>query len=223
VKRLLGLILSVALIVDITNALAASDKAKQRARRECIKKFGGTTELLRVDKNSGYIYCRNRRQVERIPLQIVNNKKPKPKTDTAEEQPPQAADSSGATKSTKPCQNCSGQNDDEVASKPGANLDPRSTPMDANSRTPPNALEQCQDCAARGDRQDTPVPGSNASRQPQVPSTEVVSAPEDVGISLQYPPKVLEQARTICIKQYGPKSDIDYIDPQSWNVVCKKP
>ena len=165
------------------SAAAYDDKDIQNARKACVRKFGGTSQFYRIDEVGGYIYCRDKRTVERIPYRKKTPAKPSVKkpinaTDTPE--------------------------------------------LDLSNRN----KETCQtstDCSPKVEQQPLPPAASNTA--PINPTAvEVPTSPQYPKVSNpEANQKLLEQAKSVCVGQYGPTSTVDHIDYNNWHVVCKKP
>lgn len=191
------------LVIAMTPAHAASGKAKEEARRGCKRNFGGTSELLRIDKEAGYAYCRTGRLVEKFPFRRQNSKKDQPQEQAARtpapapkiQAPPQ-------TRPPVPCQDCE--------EKPGQ----QSTSLPEKAVLPP--VEETPPVIT--------VPEVPAAPPVQPEAVTVTTAkPTREELISRYGVGLLEQAERICVKRNGPGATVDSIDEKSWQVVCSKP
>lgn len=193
----------IGLCCEASPGFAESSRVKDAARRECFRQFGGDAELIRIDNKRGYIFCRSgKRQIDRIPFRMGNadNRKSDQDPPTKAPRPRKVAvdpPESGAGK----CQGCAVKADKR---KSGAvNADPGQAPT--VKTTPP------------------PAPEVAVTADPPVAVTVTPTAPVKQVTRKTYDSRVLEQARNICVKQYGQLATVDYIDESNWEVVCKKP
>jgi hypothetical protein len=80
------------------------------------------------------------------------------------------------------------------------------------------------DCSRKVEQESLPpATSNNAPIDPTavevpttIPQSPKVSSPEANE-------RLLDQAKSVCVSQYGPTSTVDHIDYSNWHVVCKKP
>jgi hypothetical protein len=198
-KRVIVLAAVIGLFINVTPAFAASRKAKEEARRECRQRFGGTSELYRVDKKNGYAYCRTGYRVEKFPFRW-----PKVKKDKILEQPiqtynPPAVERVETPSILVPCHDCEGKLRQEPAPILGK-----------------VELRRTEDTTSASTRPEMPV------AHPTLPATseETITKPTRDELIARYGRGLFEQAETICVKRSGSGSMVEFIDEKSWQVVC---
>lgn len=198
------------LVVVISPALAASGKAKDEARRGCKRNFGGTSELVRVDKDSGFAYCRTGRRTEKFPFRWTSAKKVKPPQETLRTFGPAAK----APAEPVACQDCDRKPEQQPTLPPGkVNLPPTEVATPQESVPAPPVVQPELPTAK--------VP----TAQPGLTSTEtaVITRPTREQLMVRYGRDLFEQAERICLKQNGAGATVDFIDEKNWKVVCRGP
>jgi hypothetical protein len=186
------------LIIVMTPSMSASVTAIDAARRACKRHLGGTAEFVSVDRDQGYILCRDPkdRRTVRLPFRSARSK-----ATTASEGSGPAAPTVQPLPSpdivTAPVPPVSGSNCLTCTEKP--------TPQEPA----PTQLE---------------IPQQNGGTTESPPSSGgQVTVPGKEDAQKAYDRGLLEQAHNICVKQYGPMSKVDHIDDRTWAVVCTKP
>lgn len=193
---------SFSIVIAMTPALAASGKAKDEARRGCKRNFGGTSELLLIDKEAGYAYCRTGRLVEKFRFRWQKSKKVQPREQAARTPAPASkAEVPPQTRSPLPCQDC-----EEKPGQQSTSLPDKAVLLPVDEKPPVFTVPE--------------VPAAPPAQQGAV--TVTTAKPTKEELISRYGVGLLEQAERICVKRNGPGATVKSIDEKSWQVVCSK-